>query len=98
MAFPVDPRGGRALSLDGPASPIRRLPVTSRSLLVLLAAALFVAAPADAAAKSARHRTSRRSAAAPDLVWYVETVDGHVLDARREDLPINPASVVKIAT
>jgi serine-type D-Ala-D-Ala carboxypeptidase/endopeptidase (penicillin-binding protein 4) len=72
--------------------------VTSRSLLALFFAATFVAAPAHAAAKSGRHRASRRSVTAPELVWYVETVDGQVLDARREDLPINPASVVKIAT
>jgi D-alanyl-D-alanine carboxypeptidase len=71
--------------------------VTSRSVLAFIAATVFVAAPAQAAAKSARH-SSRRSAAAPALVWYVESVDGQVLDARREDLPINPASVVKIAT
>jgi D-alanyl-D-alanine carboxypeptidase len=71
--------------------------VTLRSLLAVVAAAVFVAAPTQAATKSARHR-SRRPVAAPQLVWYVESVDGQVLDARREDLPINPASVVKIAT
>lgn len=72
--------------------------MTPRPVLALVAAAMLVAVPAQAAAKGARHRSSRRSAAAPDLVWYVESVDGQVIDARREDLPINPASVVKIAT
>jgi D-alanyl-D-alanine carboxypeptidase/D-alanyl-D-alanine-endopeptidase (penicillin-binding protein 4) len=71
--------------------------LTSRSVLAVVAAAVFVAAPAQAAAKSVRHH-SRRSVAAPELVWYVESIDGQMLDARREDLPINPASVVKIAT
>jgi len=72
--------------------------VTSRSVLALVATALFIAAPAQAAAKSARHRGSRKPVRPPELVWYVETVDGQVLDAHSEDLAINPASVVKIAT
>jgi D-alanyl-D-alanine carboxypeptidase/D-alanyl-D-alanine-endopeptidase (penicillin-binding protein 4) len=59
---------------------------------------MFVVAPEEVAAKNAQHRGSRKSAPAPQLVWYVETVDGDVIDARSEDLPINPASVVKIAT
>lgn len=32
------------------------------------------------------------------LVWHVETADGDVVDAYAEDEPINPASVVKVAT
>jgi len=72
--------------------------VTSRTVLALVAAALCVVAPVEAASKNARHRGSRRSNPPPQLVWYVETIDGKVVDARSEDLPINPASVVKIAT
>ena len=72
--------------------------MTSRTVLAAVAAALFVIAPAEAASKNARHHGSRKSTAAPQLVWYVETIDGQVIDARSEDLPINPASVVKIAT
>ena len=72
--------------------------MTSRSILALVVAAMFVAVPAEAANKNPRRRASQRPVAAPDLVWYIETMDGQVLDARREDLPINPASVVKIAT
>jgi D-alanyl-D-alanine carboxypeptidase/D-alanyl-D-alanine-endopeptidase (penicillin-binding protein 4) len=72
--------------------------VTSRNVLTLVAAAMFVVAPVEAAAKNARHRGSRKAAPPPQLVWYVESLDGKVLDARSEDLPINPASVVKIAT
>jgi len=71
--------------------------VTSRTVLAFAAAAMFVAVPAEAATKHSRHR-ARRSTPAPQLVWYVETLDGKVLDARSEDLAINPASVVKIAT
>jgi len=71
--------------------------VTSRTVLAFAAAAMFVAVPAEAATKHLRHR-ARRSTPAPQLVWYVETLDGKVLDARSEDLAINPASVVKIAT
>src|SRR5262245_38967614 len=58
---------------------------------------MLVAAPSEAAPKKSRHR-GRRAAHAPDLVRYVESLDGQVLDARSEDLAINPASVVKIAT
>jgi D-alanyl-D-alanine carboxypeptidase/D-alanyl-D-alanine-endopeptidase (penicillin-binding protein 4) len=32
------------------------------------------------------------------LVWHVETADGKSLDSREADIPINPASVVKVAT
>ena len=72
--------------------------MTSRSVLALVAAAMFVVVPAQAAAKNARHRGSRKPAPPPELVWYVESIDDRVLDARSEDLAINPASVVKIAT
>jgi len=72
--------------------------VTPRSLLALVVAAIFLAAPAEAAANKARRKTPRKPVAPPELVWYVETIDGRVVDARHEDLSINPASVVKIAT
>jgi D-alanyl-D-alanine carboxypeptidase/D-alanyl-D-alanine-endopeptidase (penicillin-binding protein 4) len=71
--------------------------VTSRTFLVFVAAAMFFADPTHAAPKKAQHR-ARRSVPPPKLVWYVETLDGKVIDARNEDLAINPASVVKIAT
>ena len=72
--------------------------MTSRSVLAIVAAAMFVVAPSQAAARNARHRGSRKAVRPPELVWYVETVGGQVLDARGEDVAINPASVVKIAT
>jgi len=72
--------------------------VTSKFLLALLVSAAFAAVPVHAAPKSAGHRPARRVAAAPEMVWYVESVDGTVIDARLEDQAINPASVVKIAT
>ena len=72
--------------------------MTSRPLLLLAAAAIVLAAPAHADSKNVRHHVKRRSAAPPDMVWYLETVDGHVIDGRGQDEPINPASVVKIAT
>lgn len=34
----------------------------------------------------------------PDLVWHVESLDGTVVDSKAADSPINPASVVKVAT
>jgi D-alanyl-D-alanine carboxypeptidase/D-alanyl-D-alanine-endopeptidase (penicillin-binding protein 4) len=70
----------------------------TRPVLALVVSALFISAPTQAASKTAHHRSGHRAGSTPDLVWYVETVDGQVVDANREDLPINPASVVKIAT
>jgi len=75
--------------------------VTSKIAVAWLTAAVFIAAPAHAAAaaaKSGKRRTNRRAASPPELVWYVETIEGDVVDARSQDLAINPASVVKIAT
>jgi D-alanyl-D-alanine carboxypeptidase/D-alanyl-D-alanine-endopeptidase (penicillin-binding protein 4) len=72
--------------------------LTSRTVLALMVAAIFVAVPAKADSKNVRHHPARRPAAAPGMVWYVETLDGGVIDAHGEDEPINPASVVKIAT
>ena len=34
----------------------------------------------------------------PRLVWHVETLAGEQVDSRSADEPINPASVVKVAT
>lgn len=34
----------------------------------------------------------------PPLVWHVESSDGEVLDSRKADVPVNPASIVKLAT
>jgi D-alanyl-D-alanine carboxypeptidase/D-alanyl-D-alanine-endopeptidase (penicillin-binding protein 4) len=67
-------------------------------VLALVATVMFFTVPAQAATKAARHRSGRRAVRPPELVWYVETVDGQVLDERDADLAINPASVVKIAT
>jgi D-alanyl-D-alanine carboxypeptidase len=64
--------------------------------------ALTLVHPAQAAAPShpARnvHHTPHRSAATPAMVWHVESIDGTVLDSRDADAPINPASVIKVAT
>jgi len=54
---------------------------------VLLAAAV----PAGAAAP-------RRAPRPLDLVWHVETADGAEIASQQGDAPINPASVVKVAT
>ena len=68
-------------------------------LLLLLIAASAVVSPAGAApAKSVHRRPARRAAAPPSMVWHVESLDGQVLDSKDSDQPINPASVVKVAT
>ena len=71
--------------------------MTSRPAALALGLTLLVLsvpAPAEAAAAKG-HRRSRRPVAPPELVWYVESADGQVVDARSEDRPINPASVVE---
>ena len=95
--FSVDPREARALSSYSSDATPRRSAVITKTSLALIVAAVFVASPVDAASKNRRPGT-RRPVPAPELVWYVETVEGEVVDARRQDLAINPASIVKIAT
>ena len=68
-----------------------------RLLLIVIATAILAAHPADAATSSGRRR-ARRPVKPPDLVWYVESADGQVVDAKSQDVAINPASVTKIAT
>ena len=55
--------------------------------LVCVAAVLGAAMPAAMAA-----------AGTPELLWHVETLDGVVVETHEADRPINPASVVKLAT
>ncbi len=47
---------------------------------------------------SADARSASAAASAVRLVWYVEAPDGQVVEALDGDEPINPASVVKVAT
>ncbi len=63
----------------------------SRRLLLLGAVAIGL----SAAACSAGAATAEGS---PTLIWYAETEDGKVFDAHEKDQPVNPASVVKLAT
>lgn len=50
--------------------------------------------PASAPGVAARDDAGR----APGLLWHVAGTDGSALDSRGRDEPINPASVVKVAT
>jgi len=58
---------------------------------------LLLAAPAVAATGRTRGRAPRRPAVV-DLVWHVETLAGEAVTSNLQDAPINPASVVKVAT
>jgi D-alanyl-D-alanine carboxypeptidase/D-alanyl-D-alanine-endopeptidase (penicillin-binding protein 4) len=71
--------------------------IGSRNVTPLLLILSF-ALPAHAASKNVHHHAAHRAAATPAMVWYVESIDGQVLDAREADAPINPASVIKVAT
>lgn len=64
-------------------------------LTVLLS--LPLAGSADAAQQKRKVRRSKPRPA-PSLVWHVESLDGKFQDGLRADDPINPASVVKVAT
>ncbi|MFQ5670286.1 MAG: D-alanyl-D-alanine carboxypeptidase [Acidobacteriota bacterium] len=58
-------------------------------LAAVLVGALCAASGPEGAVKAERP---------PDLVWHVEDAAGEVLSSRAGDEPINPASVVKVAT
>jgi D-alanyl-D-alanine carboxypeptidase/D-alanyl-D-alanine-endopeptidase (penicillin-binding protein 4) len=62
------------------------------ALLTATLLATCLTGTADGAART------RRAARPVELVWCVETIDGQPVDSRQGDEPINPASVVKIAT
>ncbi len=67
----------------------------------LVAALLLLAAFAADGAMAAQPRKARptKPRRPPlDMVWHVETLSGEVVDSRAADGPINPASVVKVAT
>jgi len=66
--------------------------------LLVVGLCLTVAGVGQAAAGRHASRPIRRASAPVDLVWHVETLDGAVVDSKRADEPINPASVVKVGT
>ena len=60
---------------------------------------LLLLVPLSAAATAApAKRTARRARPPIQLVWHVEDAQGHEVESRLADEPVNPASVVKIAT
>jgi D-alanyl-D-alanine carboxypeptidase len=63
--------------------------------LVWLTVGVLLASAADTAQGASRRRHRR---APVSLVWHVETLAGEPVESRLGDEPINPASVVKIAT
>jgi D-alanyl-D-alanine carboxypeptidase/D-alanyl-D-alanine-endopeptidase (penicillin-binding protein 4) len=62
-------------------------------MLTVFASWSSAAAPVKTTARDKRPRRPPL-----ELVWHVETVDGQVVEAGRGEEPINPASVVKVAT
>ncbi len=71
-----------------------------RVALVLALALLVGLGGAEAATKKHKAKSSRKAAPKPPpvAVWHVETPEGNVLDSRRGDELVNPASVTKVAT
>ena len=65
-----------------------------RLLTLALAVGLAAATATPGLAAARRHR----KASLPPMVWDVETLDGKPADSHLPDTPINPASVVKVAT
>jgi len=71
-----------------------------RVALVLALTLLVAVGGADAAARKTKRKPARKVVPKPPpvAVWHVETPEGNVLDSRQGDLPVNPASVTKVAT
>ncbi len=71
-----------------------------RVALILALAVLVALGGAEAATKKRKAKSSRKAAPKPPptAVWHVEAPEGNVLDSRRGDEPVNPASVTKVAT
>lgn len=72
----------------------RTIPIAATALLALLAFPLEAAT----GSKTSQRKPRARSRPPLSLVWHVETLDGDVVSTSGADDPINPASVVKVAT
>jgi len=73
-------------------------PNRTTKIVASLAAVLFLT-QAVGAASTAKPRKRKRPAPAPvPLVWHVETLAGDEVSTLDGETPINPASVVKVAT
>lgn len=70
----------------------RLLPLVALLVLVTTVFPLEAATPRRAGPRGRPRRPPL------GLVWHVETLDGEVVDSNNGDEPINPASVVKVAT
>ncbi len=66
-----------------------------KRVFALVTATLLAVSFASAADASAG---TKRRARPIELVWWAETTDGQPVDSQQGDEPINPASVVKVAT
>jgi len=66
-----------------------------RGLAILAGCLVLVSAVAEGASASAHRRRTSRPV---QLVWHVETLAGQEMESNQPDEPINPASVVKVAT
>jgi serine-type D-Ala-D-Ala carboxypeptidase/endopeptidase (penicillin-binding protein 4) len=68
------------------------------SIAVLSLALTFFLASLAAAAPRPAKKTLHPKRPPLEMVWHVETLSGEVVNSRLADAPINPASVVKVAT
>lgn len=73
-------------------------PVVRRTLATLALSAMAVSWAWAAAPAKPKPGVKRSRRPPLELVWHVETVDGRVVETGRGEQPINPASVVKVAT
>jgi serine-type D-Ala-D-Ala carboxypeptidase/endopeptidase (penicillin-binding protein 4) len=69
-----------------------------KRILALLVVLLASSGVAFSESASTRRRRPRSVPKPPPLVWHVETLAGDVVASEKGDVPINPASVVKVAT
>jgi len=68
----------------------------TRYAALIGAVACLAAGVAEAAPK--KNPARKKALPPPSAVWHVETPEGTVVDSNSGDLPINPASVTKVAT
>ena len=79
-----------------PAAPAHRVECyLVKRALVLLVVGIMLASSGDAAQAGSRNRRRPRPVT---LVWHAETITGDPVESQHGDEPINPASVVKVAT
>jgi serine-type D-Ala-D-Ala carboxypeptidase/endopeptidase (penicillin-binding protein 4) len=92
------PRGAWSALANTLATPLGLQSEPVKRLLAITVVLLASLGVAFSEPPGARRRRPRRVPKPPPLVWHIETLAGDVVTSDKGDEPINPASVVKVAT